>query len=393
MQAIILCAGKSTRTYPLTITKPKPLLKIIDKTILEHNLDALNDIINEAIIIVGYKSEMIKKLLRNKYKNIKIKYIEQLKQLGTGDAVLKAKEHIKNKFIVLSGDDLFSKEDIKRCIKNKYTILVDEVKNPKKFGIISVKKGFLDKIKEKPKNPESNLANTSLYVLDKKVFDYKPKKTKRNEIEFTDFITNLAKKEKIKIEKVKKYWIPICYPWDYLEANVIILNKINKFKIKGTIEKGVTIKGKVYLEKGSIIKSGSYIEGPVYIGKNCEIGPLCHIRPNTIIQNNCRIGKTELYDVVIMQNTTSKHTAYIAHSIIGENVNIGAGLITADYRHDGKNHITYINGKKIDSGRRKIGAFIGDDVKTGIGTLIYPGRKLWPKKTTLPGEIVKKDII
>ena len=65
----------------------------------------------------------------------------------------------------------------------------------------------------------------------------------------------------------------------------------------------------------------------------------------------------------------------------------------ADYRHDGKNNPSLINGKKIDTGRRKLGAFIGDNVNTGIGTLIYPGRKLWPNTTTLPGEIVKKDKI
>jgi len=99
----------------------------------------------------------------------------------------------------------------------------------------------------------------------------------------------------------------------------------------------------------------------------------------------------ELCDVVVMDNAKSKHTSYAAHSVIGENVNIGAGLITADFRHDGNNHTTLINGQKIDSGRRKLGAFIGDNVKTGIGTLIYPGRKLWPNTVTMPGEIVKKD--
>ncbi len=92
-----------------------------------------------------------------------------------------------------------------------------------------------------------------------------------------------------------------------------------------------------------------------------------------------------------MDNTTSKHTSYAAHSVIGEHVNIGAGTITADYRHDGKNNITIVNGNKIDTGRRKLGAFIGDNVNTGIGTLIYPGRKLWPGTYTSPGEIVKID--
>jgi len=394
MQAVILAAGKSTRTYPLTVTKPKPLLKILDKTILEHTLEALNGIVKEAIIIVGYKKEMIKKYIGQKYKRIKIRYIEQRNQLGTGDAVKKAEKHLKDRFIVLGGDDLFSREDIEKCIKHDYCILGQKVEQPKKFGILETKGRNLKRIIEKPARPKSNLANTGLYVLDKKVFEIQPKKSERNEIEFTDFVNELAKKEKIAIEKVKGYWIPVGYPWNYLEANVLMLNKTKEWKghVK-KIEKFVVIKGPVLIGKGTVIKAGTYIEGPVFIGENCEIGPNAHIRPDTIIMDNCRIGKMELYDMVIMDNTTSKHTSYAAHGVIGENVNIGAGFIMADYRHDGKNHMTIVNGNKIDSGRRKLGAFIGDDVKTGIGTLIYPGRKLWPGTSTLPGEIVKEDKI
>ena len=393
IQAVILAAGKSTRTYPLTITKPKPLLKILDKTIIEHNLEALNGLVNEVIIVVGYKKEMIKKTIGNNYKNIKIKYIEQKQQLGTGHAVKIVEKYIKDRFILFGGDDLFSKEDISQCIKHNLCILAQKVDQPKKFGILELKGNSLKKIIEKPSNPKNNLANTGLYVLNKQIFNTTPRKSKRNEIEFTDFVNELAKKEKIIVEKVKDYWLPIGYPWNYLEANVFILNRIKKWKSNIKVEKFVTIVGDAFIGEGTVIKSGTYIEGPVFIGKNCEIGPRAHIRPNTIIMDNCRIGKMELYDIVIMNNTTSKHTSYAAHGVIGENVNIGAGLIMADYRHDGKNNPSLINGKKIDTGRRKLGAFIGDNVNTGIGTLIYPGRKLWPNTTTLPGEIVKKDKI
>lgn len=393
IQAVILAAGKSTRTYPLTITKPKPLLKILDKTIIEHNLEALNGLVNEVIIVVGYKKEMIKKTIGNNYKNIKIKYIEQKQQLGTGHAVKIVEKYIKDRFILFGGDDLFSKEDIRQCIKHNLCILAQKVDQPKKFGILELKGNSLKKIIEKPSNPKNNLANTGLYVLNKQIFNTTPRKSKRNEIEFTDFVNELAKKEKIIVEKVKDYWLPIGYPWNYLEANVFILNRIKKWKSNIKVEKFVTIVGDAFIGEGTVIKSGTYIEGPVFIGKNCEIGPRAHIRPNTIIMDNCRIGKMELYDIVIMNNTTSKHTSYAAHGVIGENVNIGAGLIMADYRHDGKNNPSLINGEKIDTGRRKLGAFIGDNVNTGIGTLIYPGRKLWPNTTTLPGEIVKKDKI
>jgi len=75
MQAVILAAGKSTRTYPLTLTKPKPLLKVADTTVIEHNLDQLRGVVDEVIIVVGYKAEMMQEYLGENYRGIKIRYV------------------------------------------------------------------------------------------------------------------------------------------------------------------------------------------------------------------------------------------------------------------------------------------------------------------------------
>ena len=93
-----------------------------------------------------------------------------------------------------------------------------------------------------------------------------------------------------------------------------------------------------------------------------------------------------------MNNVSAGHLSYIGDSIIGDSTNLGAGTITANFRHDGKNHRSEVNGQLVDTGRRKFGCVIGNDVHTGIHTSIYPGRKIWPHKSTLPGEIVAKDI-
>jgi len=392
MQVVIMAAGKGIRCYPLTITKPKPLLKIIDKTVLENNLDQLQGLVEEAIIVVGYKKEMIMSKVKKKYHNIKITYVEQKEQLGTGHAVMQAEKLVKGRFILMNGDDLFSGNDIKNCLRHKYCVLAKGVDDPERFGIVYLKNGFVKEIVEKSENPKSNLANTGFYVFDRKIFDIlkKTRKTKRGEYEITDALKELAKKEKIHCEKVRDYWIPITYPWNYLEANVFMVEKMKKMQIHGKIEPNVTIKGNVFVGKGTLIKSGTYIEGPVYIGNDCEIGPNAFIRKDTVIMDMVRT-RAEIVDSVLMEGVAAKHNCYIGHSVIGENVNIGAGTISADYRHDAKNNITIVNGKKVDSKRRKLGAFIGNNVNTGIGTLIYPGRKIWPGLGTLPGEIVTKD--
>jgi len=392
MQAVILAAGKSTRAHPLTLNRPKPLLKIAGKPILQYNLEQLEGLVDEVIIVVGYLKEMVEGCFGNRFNGLKIVYVDQDEQLGTGHAILQAKELIKDKFVVLNGDDLYSREDIEACLKHRYCVLAQEVENPVHFGIVVVENGFVKDVVEKPKEFVSNLAATGLYVFDKKVFDIELKKTARNEYERNDFIPELAKTEKVYLEKVKGCWIPITYPWSMLQANEYLLGKMNGQEIKGEMEENVTIKGPVYIGEGTVVKAGTYIEGPVYIGKNCVIGPGAYLRPNTTIGNNCRI-RAEVVDSIIMDNTTAKHFSYLGYSVIGENVNIAAGTITADYRHDGQTHMTVVKGEKVDTERKKLGAMIGDNVHTGINTIIYPGRKIWVERHTLPGQVVKEDLI
>ena len=394
MQAVILAAGKSTRTYPLTVDIPKVLLKVINKTLLEHNLDQLQGIVNEAIIIVGFKKEMIIDSLGDKYNDIHIKYVEQKEQLGTGHALLTAEQLIKGKFLVLAGDDLYSRKDINELLKYNFAALCQTVKDPSNFGVFITEGNRVKGIVEKPKEFVSNKANISCYILNREIFPILKnlKKTERDEIELTDAITEIAHNGSFYIEDVKDYWRPVGYPWNLLEANVYFLNKMDQSEIKGEIEEGVTIKGLVHLGQESVIKAGTYIEGPVFIGNNCTIGPNAYIRPETLIYDNCRIC-AEVVDAIIMEGTTAKHYSYIGHSVIGKGCNIAAGTVTADYRHDGKDNVSRVKGILVNTGRKKLGTIIGDGVKTGINTSIFPGRKIWPGNTTMPGEVVSKDIM
>jgi bifunctional UDP-N-acetylglucosamine pyrophosphorylase/glucosamine-1-phosphate N-acetyltransferase len=394
MQAVIFCAGKSTRTYPLTVNKPKPLLKAANTTILEHNLKQLSGIIDEAVIVISKGNTLIKNTIGSIFEKIKINYAVQTVANGTGGALLSAKPFLKSRFIVMNGDDFFSRKDIEKCIKHPYSILVKEVDDLTRFGEVVVIDGKATGFIEKPKIKKAGLANCGLYVFSEDIFKHELKKSERGELEVVDYIKYLIKENKeVKVEKVSDYWLPISYPWNLLDANEFLLSKI-KSKNKGTIEKGAIVKGSVVVGKGTVIKSGSYLEGPIIIGEGCSIGPNCYVRKNTTIGNNSKIGNAvEVKNSIIGDHSTIGHLSYIGDSVIGDNVNFGAGTITANLRHDDKNVLSPVKGDLVDSGRRKLGAIIGDSVHTGIHTSIYPGRKIWPKKTTMPGEIVIKDII
>ena len=391
IQAVIMAAGKSTRTWPLTLTKPKPLLKVMNKEIIKHNLDALQGLVSEVIIIVGFKKEMIIGEIGHKYGKLKIRYAEQKRQLGTGHALKYVEKLIKGKFIVMGGDDIFSKKDIKACLRHKYAVLGCKVEDPGRFGVFVVKGKEVKKVVEKPKKFVSGIANAGLYVFDKSVFKFKLRKSQRGEYEIVDYINALIKKERVVCEKVKGRWLSVGNPWDLIEANSVLVSEI-KNDIKGKVEKNVIVKGKLKAGKGTEILSGTYIKGNVIIGENCLIGPNCYLRGNTSIGDGCHIGQAvEIKNSVIMDNAKVPHLSYIGDSVIGENSNLGAGTITANLKHDNKNVRSVVKGKIVDTGRRKFGTIIADDVHTGIKTTIYPGRKIWPGVSTLPGEIIDKD--
>jgi len=391
IQAVIMAAGKSTRTWPLTLTKPKPLLKVMNKEIIKHNLDALQGLVGEVIIIVGFKKEMIIEEIGHKYGKLKIRYAEQKTQLGTGHALKYVEKLIKGKFIVMGGDDIFSKKDIKACLRHKYAVLGCKVEDPGRFGVFVVKGKEVKKVVEKPKKFVSGIANAGLYVFDKSVFKFKLRKSQRGEYEIVDYINALIEKERVVCEKVKGRWLFVGNPWDLIEANSVLVSEI-KNDIKGKVEKNVIVKGKLKAGKGTEILSGTYIKGNVIIGENCLIGPNCYLRGNTSIGDGCHIGQAvEIKNSVIMDNAKVPHLSYIGDSVIGENSNLGAGTITANLKHDNKNVRSVVKGKIVDTGRRKFGTIIADDVHTGIKTTIYPGRKIWPGVSTLPGEIIDKD--
>jgi len=400
MQAVIMAAGKGTRLAPLTEVRPKPLLRVANKTILEHNLDQLVGISDHVFIVVNHFKEQVIAQIGQEYKGMRITFVDQEKPLGTGDAIKSALPFLDKKFIVMNGDDVYFREGIEKVVKKSPCLLLKEVKNPESFGVVTVSGTKVSGIIEKPDKPISNLVNMGVYFLEKDIFSIALQPSERGEYELVDYLKPLIQAGKLNFE-VAENWFPITYPWSLLDANAFLLEQLNKptdkmlekeEKIKGIVEENCNLKENVWIGEGTIIKSGTYIEKNVMIGKNCIIGPNCFIRSGTTIGNSCHVGQAvELKNTIIFDKSNVPHLSYVGDSVIGSGSNLGAGTITANLRHDGANVKSEVKGVLIDTGRRKLGAIIGDNVKTGIGTMIYPGRKLWPGARTIPQENIKED--
>ncbi len=396
MQAVILAAGKSTRTYPLTLTRPKPLLPVANRCILARQLDALHGLVDEVILIVGYRRDMIQARFGGRYRDIALRYVEQTQQLGTGHAILQCAPFVDQPFMAMNGDDLFDPQDLARLAAAGQGALAKHVADPRLYGIYEVDaKGCATRLVEKPKDVFSTLANIGAYAFQPAVFDVlrETEASERGEIEITSAIHTIAQTSPFQIIETKGYWLPIGYPWHLLDVNEYLLRNHFEPGIHGHIHPHASLSGPVAIGQGTVIKPGVVIEGPVVIGDDCEIGPNCYIRPSSAIGNHCKIGQAvEIKNSILMDHSAVPHLSYVGDSVIGENVNLGAGTILANFRHDGRNHKSMVGANLIDTGRRKLGAIIGDEVHTGINTAIYPGRKVWPGRSTRPGEIVEKDL-
>jgi bifunctional UDP-N-acetylglucosamine pyrophosphorylase/glucosamine-1-phosphate N-acetyltransferase len=222
MQAIILAAGKGTRMRPLTYDIPKPMLPISGKPILEYTLSFLPKEIDEVIFVVNYLGEHIKKYFGNEFGGRKITYVTQETLNGTGGAVTSCKDEIKDKFLVLMGDDLYHRDDLSEMIKYPFSILALEVDDCSRFGVFKIDdKYHLVDIVEKPKDGGKGLANIGAYVLNKRFFDYPLVAISETEFGLPQTLAKMAQDEDIKILRAHD-WHPIGNPDDLEKAEEAI---------------------------------------------------------------------------------------------------------------------------------------------------------------------------
>lgn len=185
---------------------------------------------------------------------------------------------------------------------------------------------------------------------------------------------------------------PVVYPWDLLRMNEEVLAMMDETSLLGEVSPLATLSGCVRLAKGSRILAGTVIEGPVLIGPYSQIGPNAYIRGATSIGSNCFVGNgAEVKNSVIYNNTYVSRQCYVGDSILGTHVTLGAGTCTENHRKDGRQHVSMVQGKAVSTGRTKLGAVLGDGVRTGVNTSLAAGIKIGVARTTTPGAYVEKD--
>lgn len=407
MRAVILAAGLGTRMRPLTFTKPKFLLPVAGKPALDHVISLLRNAgVDKIALVVGFgKEQIMERYGKGSSFGVQVEYLEQKELLGTANAVSLAEKFAGGeRFVVMNGDTLVDQESLNAFMarykelgnRKNFSCLMStiEVEDPSQFGIVFIKGERVAEIVEKPKHVKSRLANAGIYLFDPKIFDAikKTKKSKRGEYEITSSIQMMIDDDGEVFTSPLELWADIGRPWDLLFANEYFLRNL-KGEIHGKIEHGAYIESNVYVGEGSRIRSGSYIEGPTYVGKDCDIGPNCFIRPSTSVGDSVRIGNgVEIKNSIIMDHSHVAHLSYVGDSIIGSRCNLGAGTTIANLRLDEGAVKMKVSGRVVNTGRKKLGTVIGDDVKTGVNSMINPGVKIGPNAAVGPGAVVYEDV-
>ncbi|MCH9740622.1 MAG: NTP transferase domain-containing protein [Epsilonproteobacteria bacterium] len=344
MKAVVMAGGFGTRIQPLTNSRPKPMLPIINKPMMEHTMMTLKDLgITEFIVLLYFKPEIIQDYFGDGSDfGIKITYVVPDDDYGTAGAVKLAEAYIgDDNFIIISGD-LVTDFDFQKIFdyhaqkKSQLTITLTSVDNPLEFGVvIANEEGKIEKFLEKPSWGEvfSDTINTGIYIIEPEILKYIPK---NENFDFAKDLFPRLMREGIDLTAgyAEGYWRDVGNPESYRDVyDDILTGKVN-FNIHGTVtqfpdgvlysddayelDKSIDIIGTVVLGKGVVLGEGVNLKN-VVIGDNVSIGDDSKIR-NTVIWNDVNIDRNAMLDACVICNNNE----------IGKNVTVKAGMILAE---------------------------------------------------------------
>ncbi|AZH26301.1 bifunctional sugar-1-phosphate nucleotidylyltransferase/acetyltransferase [Haloplanus aerogenes] len=389
MQTVVLAAGEGTRMRPLTDRRPKPTLPVADRTLVEHVVDGAVDAgANRVVVVVGYAADAVRDALGDR----DVAFAVQERQRGTADAVRAARDELDDApFAVLNGDVLYDRDSLSRLYDAGPAVGAYRVDDPENYGVLELEDDRVRGVIEKPANPTSNLVNAGAYVFPAVARDWLDvAESDRGEYELTDVLTRACETGEVRAVPVDR-WLDVGRPWELLAANEWKLGDLER-RIAGDVHPDADLRGAVVVEDGATVDAGVVIEGPALVRSGASVGPNAYVRGATLIGAGAKVGHAvEIKNSVLMAGATVGHLSYVGDSVLGRDVNFGAGTTVANLRHDDGDVIVRVKGDPTSTGRRKFGVVCGDDAKTGIDTALNAGVVLGTEARTTPGETVTRD--
>jgi len=370
MKAVVLAAGEGMRLRPLTVSEPKVMIPVANRPILEHVVDALvkNDV-HDIVMVVGYRKERIMSHFEDGRRfGARIEYVVQEKQLGNGHALFSARDRLSGEFMVLSGDNIVDRRAVGDLLKagSCPSALVVESENPSKYGVVTLEKGSIKAVYEKPQEMISNIILTGMYCLSDRIFPFIEQCISSGEYGLSNAVQASLGSQSLTPVFSDGLWIDAVYPWDLLELNAAALENL-AVGTAGKVESPVTISGPVGIGDETVIRAGTTIYGPVLIGDGCEIGPNVTIFPSTSIGNSVAVEPyTVIKNSILMSNCSIGAHSYLSHCLLGYGVKSQSHLM-------GPGSEAYVNIADEFFKVPYIGSILGEDTSFGTAVSVEPG--------------------
>jgi bifunctional UDP-N-acetylglucosamine pyrophosphorylase/glucosamine-1-phosphate N-acetyltransferase len=393
MQAVILAAGEGTRMRPLTESVPKPMLPVADRPLVAHTAAmAAQAGADELVFVVGYEADRVRDHFGDRFEGVPVSYAVQEEQLGTAHAAAAAREHLSEDFVVLNGDDLYDAKAIRALFDTCPAVGAYAVDDPRPYGVFSLDGDRVTDVVEKPDDPPSNRVNVGAYHFPTEAADWltEVELSERGEYEITDVVDQVIDAYDVTAVPVER-WLGVGRPWELLAANEWKLSELDR-RIEGEVHERAELRGDVVVERGAEVDAGVVIEGPALVRSGADVGPNAYVRGATLLAEDTHVGNgVELKNTVVMRGSNVPHLSYVGDSVLGEQVNFGAGTQVANLRHDGEDVVVTVKGERVSTGRRKFGVVVGPRAKTAINTSLNAGVVLSADATSTPGESVLRD--
>ncbi|MFB6145655.1 MAG: bifunctional sugar-1-phosphate nucleotidylyltransferase/acetyltransferase [Candidatus Nanohaloarchaea archaeon] len=403
MKAVILAAGESSRFRPLSDNRHKALISALGKPLVEHTVEELRAAGVEEIVVVQGPDRSIESEIGDSVDH----YVVQEEPEGMGHALEQAREHLDDRFLVLTpyrarASQFFQPMIEKAEEEDAETVFVSTpTSTPEKYGILELDEdGKAVDLVEKP-DPEDAPGDqkvVGMYLLSMNFFDYLDD-VEEWEYQFEDALSDQMKDRPASVLKIDQETNSIKYPWDLFSVVEELMDgKEQHISDKADIAGSAIIDGPVTVRKGAKIYENAVVRGPAYIGEDVTVGNNAVIRDHSVLESGVTVGANSEVARSVFQPDSSMHSGYVGDSIIGRNSSLGAGTITANrnFREDGER--PEIDSKLIakdrrePTGRTSMGAIIGENVDIGVNCSIMPGVQIGSDSRIGPGTNVMKNV-
>lgn len=382
MKAVILAAGEGARMGPFTASVPKVMIPVGNRPILEFVVRSVVESgIRDIVMVIGYRRERIQSYFQDgKEFDARITYIQEPKQLGTAHTLRQAKAGLEGRFLVLNGSNLIDRAFLGDLLDHEDApaVAIKESERPQEYGVVTLRGKHVVTITDRPREVTSNLINTGAYVLEPAIFDLVDRRAEEGHHDLPGAISEWAKTTAITAVESKGTWVDARYPWDLLRLNANALQGVHDVRA-GTIERGVTVRGRVSVGEGCVIRSGAYLQGPLSLGPGCEVGANAVLLPSTSLGKNVRIGPlATVSNSILMDDVNLGPSSVVQDSVIGSGVVARAGLLAASGPAD-------VSIEEEYHPVRQIGALLGEDSELGSGVTIDCGTVVNERSRVAPG--------